>query len=177
MSWIQPDRVETTTGPTTDLVPISDVGLYLGGIETAGSGADQFLGAATALIDGPGSITGYAFRRRTLRLTVAVGAQRTIWLPGGLPVGTITVELDGDAYTDFETTEPFPHVRFLTVEDCGDFTIEYDVGSTGDAPDIVKVATLRAVAMLWHNREAGSMDAIVKDVRTLLADYLIKQEF
>ena len=112
-------------------MPISDVGLYLGGIETTGSGADQFLGAATALIDGPGSITGFAFRRRTLRLTVAVGAQRTIWLPGGLPVGTITVELDGDAYTDFETTEPFPHVRFLTVEDCGAFTIEYDVGSIG----------------------------------------------
>ena len=63
------------------------------------------------------------------------------------------------------------------MEDCGAFAIEYDVGSIGAAPDIVKVATLRAVAMLWHNREAGSMDAIVKDVRTLLADYLIKQEF
>ena len=82
MSWIQPDRVETTTGPTTDLVPISDVGLYLGGIETAGSGADQFLGAATALIDGPGSITGYAFRRRTLRLTVGVGPSARSGCPG-----------------------------------------------------------------------------------------------
>ena len=176
MSFIVAREPTLESGPTGTIVTPQELSEYLG------SGSDvpsqvglltRFIVSATDLIE---QTLGYRFRRTGYEIGIPKGRRGVpVWLTWG-PAASVAVEVAGAAFSDFER-----ETRGLQTIVCVDtdlaFSIEWTVGATQGWPSEVELMILRVAGALYHDRGAGSLPNLRRDIRRTLPQYQARSDW